>query len=74
MGSMGTDVTRQRVFSSRTGPGERSGDAGNRVIVRLDAAGCARGPGGREFGGVGPVADSDVKQGVVRRGAVPGRD
>ena len=34
LGSMGTDVTRQRVFSSHTGPRERSMEAGNRVIVR----------------------------------------
>ena len=49
-------MARQRVFSSRTGPGERSMEAGNRVIVRPDAAGCIRGPGGREFGGIGSVA------------------
>ena len=30
---------------------------GNRVIVRSGAAGCTRVPGGREFGGVGSVAD-----------------
>ena len=64
VGSIGTDVTRQRVFSSLTGPGERSMEAGNRVIVRSDVAGCTRGPGGREFGGVGSVADSAVRQGV----------
>ena len=64
LGSIGTDVTRQRVFSSLTGSGERSMEAGNRVIVRPDAAECTRGPGGREFGGVGAVADSAVKQGV----------
>ena len=57
LGSIGTDVTRQRVFSSRTGPRERSMAAGNRVIVRSGAAGCTRVPGGREFGGVGSVAD-----------------
>ena len=28
LGSIGTDVTRQRVFSSRTGPRERSMEAG----------------------------------------------
>ena len=39
-------------------------EAGNRVIVRSDAAGCTRGPGGREFGGVGSVADSAVRLGV----------
>ena len=44
LGSIGTDVTRQRVFSSRTGLGERSMEAGNRVILRPDAAGCTRGP------------------------------
>ncbi len=64
LGSIGTDVTRQRVFSSLTGAGERSMEAGNRVIVRSDAAGCTRGPGGREFGGVGSVADSAVRLGV----------
>ena len=64
LGSIGTDVTRQRVFSSLTGPGERSMEAGNRVIARSDAAGCIRGPGGREFGGVGLDADSAVRQGV----------
>ena len=37
-------------------------EAGNRVIVRSDAAGCTRGPGGREFGGVGLDADSAVKE------------
>ena len=64
LGSIGTDVTPQRVFSSRTGPRERSMEAGNRVIVRSDAAGSTRGPGGREFGGVGSVADSAVRLGV----------
>ena len=64
LGSIGTDVTRQRVFSSLTGPGERSMEAGNRVIVRSDAAGCTLGPDGREFGGVGLVADSAVRLGV----------
>ena len=39
-------------------------EAGNRVIVRSDAAGCTRGRGGREFGGVGTVADSAVRLGV----------
>ena len=39
LGSIGTDVTGQRVFSSRTGPRERSIEAGNRVIVGSDAAG-----------------------------------
>ena len=73
LGSMGTDVTRQRVFSSRTGLRERSGNAGNRVIVRLDAAGCARGAGGREFGGVGSVADSAVRTGAAGRAIGPGR-
>ena len=70
---MGTDVTRQRVFSSRTGLRERSGNAGNRVIVRLDAAGYARGAGGREFGGVGSVADSAVRLGVGWLAVGPGR-
>ena len=73
LGSMGTDVTRQRVFSSRTGLRERSGNAGNRVIVTLDAAGCARGAGGREFGGVGSVADSAVRTGAAGRAIGPGR-
>ena len=73
-GLHGGGVTRQRVFSSRAGPGERSGYAGNRLIVRLEVTGCARGAGGREFGGVGSVADSAVRQGVVRSGAVSGRD
>ena len=62
-----------RVFSSRTGPGERSMEAGNRVIVRSDAAGCTRGRGGREFGGVGAVADSAVRRGVEWLAAGPGR-
>ncbi len=74
LGSIGTDVTRQRVFSSRTGPGERSMEAGNRVIVRSDAAGCTRGPGGREFGGVGSVADSAVRMGVGWLAVGPGRE
>ena len=74
LGSIGTDVTRQRVFSSRTGPGERSMEAGNRVIVRPDAAGCTRGPGGREFGGVGSVADSAVRLGVGWLAVGPGRE
>ena len=73
LGSMGTDVTRQRVFSSRTGLRERSGNAGNRVIVTLDAAGYARGAGGREFGGVGSVADSAVRTGAAGRAIGPGR-
>ena len=73
LGSIGTDVTRQRVFSSLTGPGERSIEAGNRVIVRSDAAGCTRGPGGREFGGVGTVADSAVRLGVGWLAVGPGR-
>ena len=64
MGSIGTDVTRQRVFSSRTGPRERSMEAGNRVIVRSDAAGCTRRPDGREVGDVGSVADGAVRLGV----------
>ena len=62
-----------RVFSSRTGPGERSMEAGNRVIVRSDAAGCTRGRGGREFGGVGAVADSAVRLGVGWLAVGPGR-
>ena len=33
LGSIGTDVTRQRVFSSRTGPRERSMEAGNREMA-----------------------------------------
>ena len=74
LGSIGTDVTRQRVFSSRTGPGERSMEAGNRVIVRSDAAGCTRGPGGREVGGVGSVADGAVRLGVGWLAAEPGRE
>ena len=74
LGSIGTYVTRQRVFSSRTGPRERSMEAGNRVIVRPDATGCTRGPGGREFGGVGSVADSAVRLGVGWLAAGPGRD
>ncbi len=73
LGSMGTDVTRQRVFSSRTGLRERSGNAGNRGIVTLDAAGYARGAGGREFGGVGSVADSAVRTGAAGRAIGPGR-
>ena len=73
LGSMGTDVTRQRVFSSHTGLRERSGNAGNRVIVTLDAAGYARGAGGREFGGVGSVADSAVRTGAAGRAIGPGR-
>ena len=74
LGSIGTDVTRQRVFSSRTGPRERSMEAGNRVIVRSDAAGCTRGPGGREVGGVGSVADGAVRLGVGWLAAWPGRE
>ena len=74
LGSIGTDVTRQRVFSSRTGPRERSMEAGNRVIVRSDAAGCTRGPGGREFGGVGLDADSAVRLGVGWLAVGPGRE
>ena len=74
LGSIGTDVTRQRVFSSRTGPRERSMEAGNRVIVRSDAAGCTRGSGGREFGGVGSVADSAVRLGVGWLAVGPGRE
>ena len=74
LGSIGTDVTRQRVFSSRTGPRERSMEAGNRVIVRSGAAGCTRGPGGREFGDVGSVADGAVRLGVGWLAVGPGRD
>ena len=74
LGSIGTDVTPQRVFSSRTGPRERSMEAGNRVIVRSDAAGCTHGPGGREFGGVGSVADSAVRLGVEWLAVGPGRE
>ena len=74
LGSIGTDVTQQRVFSSRTGPLERSMEAGNRVIVRSGAAGCTRGPGGREFGGVGSVADSAVRLGVGWLAVGPGRE
>ena len=73
LGSIGTDVTPQRVFSSRTGPRERSMEAGNRVIVRPDAAGCTRGPGGREFGCGGSVADSAVRLGVGWLAVGPGR-
>ncbi len=73
-GSIGTDVTRQRVFSSRAGPRERSMEAGNRVIVRSDAAGCTRGSGGREFGGVESVADSAVRLGVGWLAVGPGRE
>ena len=74
LGCIGTDVTRQRVFSSRTGPAERSMEVGNRVIVRPDAAGCIRGPGGREFGGIGSVADSAVRLEAEWLAAVPGRE
>ena len=74
LGSIGTDVTPQRVFSSRTGPRERSMEAGNRVIVRPDAAGCTRGPGGREFGCGGSVADSAVRLGVGWLAVGPGRE
>ena len=74
LGSIGTDVTRQRVFSSRTGPRERSMEAGNRVIVGSDAAGCTRGSGGREFEGVGSVADSAVRLGVGWLAVGPGRE
>ena len=74
LGSIGTDVTRQKVFSSGPGPRERSIEAGNRVIVRSDAAGCTRGPGGREFGGVGSVADSAVRLGVGWLAVGPGRE
>ena len=74
LGSIETDVTRQRVYSSRTGPRERSMEAGNRVIVRSDAAGCTRGPGAREFGGVGSVADSAVRPGVGWLAVGPGRE
>ena len=74
LGSIGTDVTRQRVFSSRPGPGKRSMEAGNRRIVRSDAAECTRGPGGREFGGVGSVADSAVRLGVGWLAVGPGRE
>ena len=49
-------------------------EAGNRVIVRSDAAGCTRGPGGREFGGVGSVADSAVRLGVGWLAVGPGRE
>ena len=73
-GLHGEGVTRQRVFSSRAGPGERSGYAGNRVIVRLEATGCTRGAGGREFGGVGAVADSAVRLGVGWLATGPGRE
>ena len=73
LASIGTDVSRQRVFSSRAESRERSMDVGNRVIVRSDAAGCTRGPGGCEFGGVGPVADSGVRLGVGWLAAVSGR-
>ena len=74
LGSIGTDVTPQRAFSSRTGPRERSMEAGNRVIVRSDAAGCTRGPGGREFGGAGSAADSAVRLGVEWLAVGPGRE
>ena len=74
LGSIGTDVTPQRVFSSRTGPRERSMEAGNRVIVRPDATGCTRGPGGREFGCGGSVADSAVRLGVGWLAVGPGRE
>ena len=74
LGSIGTDVTPQRVFSSRTGPLERSMEAGNRVIARPDATGCTRGPGGREFGCGGSVADSAVRLGVGWLAVGPGRE
>ena len=74
LGSIGTDVTPQMVFSSRTGPRERSMEAGNRVIVRPDATGCTRGPGGREFGCGGSVADSAVRLGVGWLAVGPGRE
>ena len=35
LASIGTDVSRQRVFSSRAEPRDRSMDAGNRVIVEI---------------------------------------
>ena len=35
LASIGTDVSRQRVFSSRAEPRERSMDVGNRVIVEI---------------------------------------
>ena len=73
LGSIGTDVTPRRVFSSRTGPRERSMEAGNRVIARPDATGCTRGPGGREFGCGGSVADSAVRLGVGWLAVGPGR-
>ena len=49
-------------------------EAGNRVIVRPDAAGCTCRPGGREFGGLGSVADSAVRLGVGWPAVGPGRE
>ncbi len=49
-------------------------EAGNRVIVIPDAAGCTRRPGGREFGGLGSVADSAVRLGVGWPAVGPGRE
>ena len=48
--------------------------AGNRVIVRSGAAGCTRVPGGREFGGVGSIADGAVRLGVGWLAVGPGRE
>ena len=49
-------------------------EAGNRVIVRSDAAGCTLGPDGREFGGVGSIVDSAVRLGVGWLAVGPGRE
>ena len=49
-------------------------EAGNRVIVRPDATGCTLGPGGREFGCGGSVADSAVRLGVGWLAVRPGRE
>ena len=75
LGSIGTDVTRQKVFSSRTGSGERSMEAGNRVIVRPDAAGCTRGPDWRELAGtLGQWRTDAVRLGVGWLAVGPGRE
>ena len=49
-------------------------DAGNRVIVETGRSRCTRGPGGREFGGVGSVADSAVRLGVGWLAVEPERE
>ena len=75
LGSIGTDVTRQRVFSSRTGPRERSMEAGNRVIVRSDASLEALGrlriaPSGWEWDGSQP---GQGESGLLSPGPAPGK-